>query len=136
MSTAEVMTVTLVAAAVFDGSQEKSRRFLKEHGYIKTMLSKSRFNRRWHAIPEVLWQGCCGCSEKAAKLIRGIYAVDSVPIPVCDNIRIRRCRLYPCKNKASKTSPKTRPKTSPKTRTEAIAPVNAVITTASKGICW
>lgn len=22
------------------------------------------------------------------------YAVDSMPIPVCDNIRIRRCRLY------------------------------------------
>lgn len=54
MSTAEVMTVTLVAAAVFDGNQEKSRRFLQEHGYIKAMLSKSRFNRRWHAIPEAL----------------------------------------------------------------------------------
>jgi hypothetical protein len=23
------------------------------------------------------------------------YAVDSLPVPVCDNIRIRRCRLYP-----------------------------------------
>ncbi len=23
------------------------------------------------------------------------YVVDSLPIPVCDNIRIRRCRLYP-----------------------------------------
>ncbi len=25
------------------------------------------------------------------------YAVDSLPVPVCDNIRIRRCRLYPLK---------------------------------------
>jgi hypothetical protein len=24
-----------------------------------------------------------------------MYAVDSLPVPVCDNIRIRRCRLYP-----------------------------------------
>lgn len=23
------------------------------------------------------------------------YAVDSLPVPVCDNIRIRRCRIYP-----------------------------------------
>jgi len=101
---------------VFDGNQEKSRRFLKEHGYIPTMLSKSRFNRRWHAIPEVLWQGLLWLLGEAAKIANpeGVYAVDSVPIPVCDNIRIRRCRLYPCQNKrrdkASKTS-----KTSPKT---------------------
>ncbi len=25
------------------------------------------------------------------------YAVDSLPVPVCVNIRIRRCRLYPLK---------------------------------------
>ena len=25
------------------------------------------------------------------------YAVDSLPVPVCDNICIRRCRLYPLK---------------------------------------
>ena len=23
------------------------------------------------------------------------YVVDSLPVPVCDNIRIRRCKLYP-----------------------------------------
>lgn len=26
--------------------------------------------------------------------------MDSLPVPVCDNIRIRRCRLYPCRHKA------------------------------------
>jgi len=107
MSTAEVMTVSLVAAALFDGNQEKSRRFLKEHGYIKTMLSKSRFNRRRYAIPEVLWQGLLWLLGEAAKLANpeGVYAVDSVPIPVCDNIRIRRCRLYPCHNKGKQDRP-------------------------------
>jgi hypothetical protein len=45
MTTAEVMTVSLVAAAIFDGNQEKSRRFLKEHGYIPAMLSKSQFTQ-------------------------------------------------------------------------------------------
>ena len=145
MSTAEVMTTTLVAAALFDGNQEKSRRFLKEHGYIKTMLSKSRFNRRWHAIPEVLWQGMLWLLGEAAKLANpeGIYAVDSVPIPVCDNIRIRRCRLYPCRQRGEgvQNSKEQKDKESEPHRgfcasTGASAPANAVTTTASKGICW
>ena len=102
MTTAEVMTVALVAAVLFDGNQDRSRRYLKEHGYIKRMLSKSRFNRRWHAVPEALWRQMLWLLGEVAKCsnIEDIYAVDSVPIPVCDNIRIRRCRLYPCPRKA------------------------------------
>lgn len=97
MTTAEVMTVSLVAAALFDGNHERSRLFLAEHGYIKQMLSKSRLNRRWHAIPEALWQQMLWLLGEAAKAANpeGVYAVDSVPVPVCDTIRIRRCRLYP-----------------------------------------
>ncbi len=95
MSTAEVMTVSLVASAIFDGNQEKSRRFLKEHGYIPAMLSKSQFNRRWHSVPEALWQEMLWALGQAAKQTNqeGVYAVDSVPVPVCHNIRIRRSRL-------------------------------------------
>ena len=97
MTTAEVMTVSLVAAAIFDGNQEKSRRFLKEHGYIAAMLSKSQFNRRWHRVPETLWQEMLWVLGQAAQHTNteSIYAVDSVPVPVCHNIRIRRSRLYP-----------------------------------------
>jgi IS5 family transposase len=96
MSTAEVMTVALVAAARFANNQESSRLFLKEHGYIKTMLSKSRFNRRLHAIPEALWQELLWLLSQAAARTAGAqpYIVDSCPVPVCHNIRIRRCRLY------------------------------------------
>ena len=57
MSTAEVMTTALVAADMFGGCFEQSRAFLSAHGYIPHMLSKSRFNRRLHALPESLWQG-------------------------------------------------------------------------------
>jgi len=60
MTTAEVMTVALVAAALFHSNQERSRCFLKEHGYIQAMLSKSRFNRRWHDVPEALRQALFG----------------------------------------------------------------------------
>lgn len=96
MSTAEVMTVALVAATFFTGNQELSRVFLKEHGYIPRMLSKSRFNRRLHAIPDTLWQAlwhvvsvCAQASNPDQE-----YVVDSCPVPCCDNIRIRRCKLY------------------------------------------
>jgi len=97
MSDAEVMTVALVAAARFGGNQESSRLFLKSHGYIKTLLSKNRLNRRLHAIPEALWQGLLWLLGQAAQQAdpEGPYIVDSCPVPVCANIRIRRCRLYP-----------------------------------------
>jgi len=97
MTTAEVMTVALVAAALFAGNQERSRVFLSEHGYIKRMLSKSRLNRRLHAVPEATWQALFALLGRAHQRLNGggQYAVDSMPVPVCDNIRIRRCRLYP-----------------------------------------
>jgi hypothetical protein len=96
LSSAEVMTTALVAAALFKGCLESSRVFLQEHGYMPNMLSKSRLIRRLHAIPEGVWQGLfhllAGIHHQANA--RHEYVVDSLPVPVCDNIRIRRCRLY------------------------------------------
>ncbi len=108
LSTAEVMTIPLVAAAVFSGNIEKSRSFLSEYGYMRTMISKSRLNRRLHAIDSSVWGALFSL---LAELFKGradgeadggeedgpclTYVVDSLPIPVCDNIRIKRCRIYP-----------------------------------------
>ena len=96
MTTAEVMTVALVAASCFGGNHEKSRSFLKQHGYIKKMLSKSRFNRRLHQVPETLWQAFFHLLAQVHQQMNPEqqYAVDSMPVPACDNIRIQRCRLY------------------------------------------
>jgi hypothetical protein len=96
MSTAEVMTTALVAAEGFGGCFERSRAFLSAHGYIPQMLSKSRFNRRLHALPESLWPGLFPLLSGVAKQTNGRdeYLVDSCPVPVCDNMRIRRCHLY------------------------------------------
>ncbi len=49
------MTITTVAAEFFTGNQQAALNFLSSHGYIKT-FSKSRFNRRLHALPDTLWQ--------------------------------------------------------------------------------
>ena len=34
MSTSEIMTTAIVAASYFSGNHEKSRKFLKDHGYV------------------------------------------------------------------------------------------------------
>ena len=104
LSTAEVMTVVAVAAEFFTGNQQAALAFLCSHGYIQP-FSKSRLNRRLHRIPETLWQSCLYimaqihqqnkklCSQNQNKSDPE-FIVDTFPVPVCRNIRIRRCRIY------------------------------------------
>lgn len=56
LTTVQVMTVALVAAALFCGNQDRCHGFFVEHGYVKKRLSKSQFNRYLHEVPEVVWQ--------------------------------------------------------------------------------
>jgi hypothetical protein len=97
LSTAEVMTIALVACAFFGGNLEASRSFLDEYGYIKKAISKSRFNRRLHAIDSSLWRALFDLLAEVFKQCRPeqTYVVDSLPVAACDNIRIHRCKLYP-----------------------------------------
>jgi hypothetical protein len=95
MSDAKVMTTSIVAATFFAGNIEKSRCFLKEHGYIPNMLKKSRFNRRQHRIAELFLTlfdllGTCWQELNA----QSVYILDSFPIAACDNYRIQRSRRY------------------------------------------
>jgi hypothetical protein len=96
-STAQVMTVPLVAASFFGGNNALARRFLHCHGYFSSTLSASRFNRRLHAISPNLWRTLFGLLGQVFTSLNQeqVYVADSLPIPVCDNMRIRRCRLYP-----------------------------------------
>ncbi|MCP4473125.1 MAG: IS982 family transposase [Gammaproteobacteria bacterium] len=96
MSTAEIMTTALTAAAFFAGDHEKSRCFLKEHDYIPDMLSKSQFSRRLHRIPESLWRAFMELNAQAAHAFNPLktYLIDSFPVPVCHNIRIKNSRIY------------------------------------------
>lgn len=63
------------------------------------MISKSHLNRRIHAIEPTLWRVLFELLARAFKERNDpefqTYVVDSLPVPVCDNIRIRRCRIYP-----------------------------------------
>lgn len=96
MNNAEVATVALTAACFFGGNIENSRKFLLENHYIPNMLSKSRLCRRIHNLPAEFWQylpiNLPGVKEKIEQ--NKEFMVDSFPIPVCDNIRIARRKLY------------------------------------------
>ena len=104
VSTAQVMTTPLVAAALFGGNLALTRRFLVSHGYFKHDLSASRFCRRLHAIGKELWRSLfrllgtvfVRCNATSS------YVIDSVPIPACDNIRIQSCNLFAGQDKQDK----------------------------------
>lgn len=95
MSDAEVMTTAIVAAVDFGGNFEKARAYLAVGNYIPTMLSKSQFNRRLHRIKPLLLTvfEVLGQTFKSLNT-QSIYAIDTIPISVCDNIRIGRSKLY------------------------------------------
>ena len=96
MNNAEVLTTAIVAVRFFSGNFQNACNFLKEHGYIPAMLSNSRFNRRLHALgPELI-----GDVQKIiGELFKSLnptqeYAVDSFPVPVCENVRIFHSKIY------------------------------------------
>jgi hypothetical protein len=95
MTDAEVMTTALTAALFFRGNHESARAMLKQHGYMPHMLGKSRFSRRLHHLKEtfVLLFNLLGQIWKTLNT-DAIYVIDSLPIAVCDNIRIRRAKIY------------------------------------------
>lgn len=95
ISDAEVMTIALVAALHFGGNQALSNRFLFEQRYIKVHLSRSRFCRRLQRVRNhyATLFALLGAAFKEQNTEQ-LYVVDSMPVAVCDNYRIQRCRIY------------------------------------------
>lgn len=94
MSDAEVITSALVAAKFFGGNHETACKHLKEDGLIPTMLSKSRFSRRWHR----LFLPLLDLFDYFGQILKSLnlgdeYLLDSFPVAVCDNIRIPKAKL-------------------------------------------
>lgn len=95
LNDAEVMTISLVAASCFQGRHDPARFMLAQHGYILGRISKSRFNRRLHRLKATLAAVFDFLGQMWKTLdTDGVYVIDSFPVAVCDNIRIRRAKLY------------------------------------------
>ncbi len=95
MSDAEVMTTAIVASLFFGGNHSTACWFLSDHNYVPYMVSASRFNRRLHRIKPLFLTLFSVLSETFKELNEeSVYILDSLPIAVCDNIRISRSRIY------------------------------------------
>lgn len=109
MSDAEVMTTAIVAALFFGGKHESARFMLNAPQYIPEMLSKSRYCRRLHRMRhlvitfiEIIGEHWKSLNDEA------IYIVDSFPVAVCDNWRIRQCSIYQSEEYRGKIASKRR----------------------------
>lgn len=94
MTDAEVITTALLAAHCFGGNVEHARHFLREAGLMPRMLSRSRLNRRLHAVAELAYTLFHQFGAALKELsVSTKYLLDSFPVAVCDNIRIKRARI-------------------------------------------
>lgn len=109
MTDAEVMTTAVWAALQFGGNYERARAWLATFGYVPGMLSKSRFHRRLVAVQDLLAALFITLGQAFTRLnTQSVYALDSFPIAVCDNIRIPDCRIYRDKHHRGYTASKRR----------------------------
>jgi len=95
MSDAEVMTTAIIAVLYFGGNYTQARRMLASQEHIPNMLGKSRFSRRLHRIKPFFLTLFSLLGEHWKSLNEEpIYSIDTFPIPVCDNYRIYRAKIY------------------------------------------
>lgn len=91
---AEVITIAIAAMLHFGGNFEKSRLILHELGLMRRLLSRSRFSRRMNRLMDLIYR----LFHQLGAVLKDLhwesrYLLDSFPVPICDNIRIDRCRI-------------------------------------------
>ncbi len=91
---AEVITIAITAMLHFGGNFEKSRLILTQLGLVRRLLSRSRFSRRMNRLADLIQK----LFHQLGSVLKDLhwesrYLLDSFPVPVCDNIRINRCRI-------------------------------------------
>ena len=92
----EILTIAILACQEFGGNMRKALQWVKALQLFSFVPSESRFNRRLHRLVPLLhalapllhavWGALETCTD---------YALDTFPMPVCENIRANRCRLAP-----------------------------------------
>ncbi len=93
-----VLTLWILAALAFAGKHKHALIYAKEQGLFSYIPSPSRFSRRLHSLSDwiplllplskALWEQLSSVEY---------YILDTLPLPVCENIRAPRCRLAPAR---------------------------------------
>ncbi len=106
---AEVITIAINAMRHFGGNFQRSRLVLYELGLMKRLLSRSRFSRRVNRLADLIYR----LFHQLGSVLKDLhwesrYLLDSFPVPICDNIRIHRCRIVQDERYRGKMSSKRR----------------------------
>ena len=88
ISTAEILTVAVLAARYFNNHHERALCILQMLGAIPR-LSISRFNRRLHQAARILEATLTLLSQQ--REAQSLYIIDAFPLPVCHKVRAERC---------------------------------------------
>lgn len=88
ISTAEILTVAVIAARYFNNHHERALCILQLLGAIPR-LSVSRFNRRLHQASHLLEETLSWLSQQHPP--QPLYIIDTFPLPVCRKVRAERC---------------------------------------------
>ena len=108
ISDAEILTTALLAARYFHGNLVSACSYMQQHHGVK-MIDKSGFIRRLHRLRKPLLALFISLANTLKHLNTGSrYLIDSFPVPVCDNIRIPRCRLLSDEHYRGKNASKRR----------------------------
>lgn len=94
LSDAEVMTVALVAARFFSGCFQHALASLYEARLIPNPLSKSRLNRRLHALQTTFEAFFGHLRAQPEAEGEAVFALDTMPLIAVQNARIGRARIY------------------------------------------
>ena len=91
---AQVATIAVIAMLYFGGNYQKSLTSIQASEIFSKSLSRSRFSRRLNRIADLLHLIFNELGNTLKELnIESRYALDSFPVPMCRNIRIKRNRL-------------------------------------------
>jgi hypothetical protein len=98
VSDSEIITTAFVAVLYFGGHLDNARSFMKMKGYMPAMVDKSRFCRRLHRLSDLMLSMFFDIGQHLKDMAGAAdYVLDSFPVAVCDNARIRRCKLLKSK---------------------------------------
>lgn len=92
-SDSQIITTALVAARYFGGNYVRARFYLREvHGF--QFPHKSNFNRHLHRLAPIISSIFFAFGQFLKQFNTAKeYLIDSFPVSVCRNIRIKRCKL-------------------------------------------
>lgn len=90
---AQILTIGILSAQYFYGNQHTAYQYMRQH-HGMAQLDKSNLNRHLHRLTEVLISLFMALGRSLKELnTQSRYLIDSFPVAVCKNIRIKRNKL-------------------------------------------